>query len=99
MPWLIVLLHWQIRHPLKALSLKFLPWYVMLFKHVALERMRLESVDLNNRFHEGLDSLDKDVGLIMLTLKYSVQLLLRFWCIDNCYFFKHMSILGMRPYH
>ena len=28
----------------------------MLFKHVALERMRLESVDLNNRFHEGLDS-------------------------------------------
>jgi hypothetical protein len=39
-----------------ALSLKFLPWYVMLFKQVALEFTRLVSMDLRNTFDEGLDS-------------------------------------------
>ncbi|CDQ80590.1 unnamed protein product [Oncorhynchus mykiss] len=91
---------------------------------VALEFMRLVSVDLKKTCYEGLDShlskllefyraksgggmelkhlmdsLDKDVGSIILILKYSVQLLPSFWCIDNCYFFKYTSILGIRPYH
>ena len=85
---------------------------MVLFKQVALEFMRLVSVDLKKTCYEGLDrnlskllefhraksgggmelkhlmdSLDKDVGLIILTLNSFVHLLPTFWCIDNCYFF------------